>query len=225
MPWLLWNLERQSFRDFELILVDSSTAEMCGHFRHASFSMTYMQVARGMTVGEKSNHALEMTCSDYVLWIGDDDWQHPLRFERTVELLDQGHDVVGFNSAYYLDLWAERGRPADQGRLPRHSLCGFRTSTVRNISFDYIPNGSDTRWMSKVLNENLRVHVDLSLPAASLWLVHGKNMSSFVSDTYPVPLTDIEEKVGEAAWGSTSLEVDALQDALCEFNFPKTARA
>ncbi len=225
MPWLLWNLERQLYRDFELILVDSSTVEMHGYFDFASFPMTYMQVSRGMTVGEKCNHALSLCDSKYVMWVGDDDWQHPLRVSRTVELLDTGYDVAGFNSAYYLDLWTERGRFADQGRLPRHSLCGFRTDVVRDVEFDLVPNGSDTRWMCEVLNLGVQARVDLSLPAASLWLVHGRNMSTFLSDTYPVPLDEMRDKVGLGAWGQTTFEISSLQERLRDIHASKTAQA
>ena len=225
MPWLLWNLERQTYRDFELILVDSSTVEMDPYFEFADFPMTYMQATRGMTVGEKCNHALSVASSEYVFWVGDDDWQHPMRLERTIDILDEGHDVVGLHSAYYLDLWSESARHVDHGRLPRHSLCGFRLEAVRDVEFDYVRNGSDTRWMSKALSKNLRARVDLSLPAASLWLVHGQNMSSFVGDTYPVPLSAIRRRIGDAAWGETNFQLSSLQERLREQNYSKTAQA
>jgi len=225
MQWLRWNVERQTYADIELVLVDSSGIPASIFFEDCEFPVTCLTVPPGTTVGEKSNLAMAATEAKYIFWFGDDDWQHPERIERSVKTLEEGFDVAGFHRAYYLQLWEERARICDHGRMPHHSLSGFRADAVRQTQFDYVPCGSDTRWMSAISRYGLRQKVDLSLPAASLWLIHGRNMSTFLSDVYPTSFAEVEEALGEAIWGDTTEQVTALRARLMEVGHGPKAEA
>ena len=92
IPWLLWNFERQTWPDKELIIVDSSETPA------AVFAREHPDVrvvaAPGANVPAKRNIALAEAAGDAITWLDDDDWRHPDSAAVLAALLD-GAPVAG----------------------------------------------------------------------------------------------------------------------------------
>jgi glycosyltransferase involved in cell wall biosynthesis len=94
----LWCYQQQTYAPLELVVLDNG-AEPVEHVVR-SFDLPgevrYRHVDGGsdLWIGGLRNRALEMATGEVVVpqW-DDDDWSHPERIERQVEVLRQGYDV------------------------------------------------------------------------------------------------------------------------------------
>lgn len=94
----LWCYQQQTYDNLELVVLDNGT-EPIDHVVRAfdlPGEVRYRHVERGpdLWIGGLRNRALEVATGEVVVpqW-DDDDWSHPERIERQVEVLRQGYDV------------------------------------------------------------------------------------------------------------------------------------
>lgn len=94
----LWCYQQQTYAPLELVVLDNG-AEPVEHVVR-SFDLPgevryrHVEDDSGLWIGGLRNRALEMATGEVVVpqW-DDDDWSHPERIERQVEVLRQGYDV------------------------------------------------------------------------------------------------------------------------------------
>jgi glycosyltransferase involved in cell wall biosynthesis len=90
--------QQQTYDDLELIILDNGTEPIENVVRSFELPGTvqyhYEERSSGMWIGGLRNQALEMATGEFVIpqW-DDDDWSHPERIERQVEVLQQGYDA------------------------------------------------------------------------------------------------------------------------------------
>lgn len=225
MPWLAWNWARQSYQRKELLLVDSSEPEIdrsrpspdrafsrLAEFFFRCAGVTILRAPHGTAVGAKYARALEVAEGDYVCLWGDDDWQHPDRTRRSVEL-----GAGGWNVGWFLHVDGERVMQyrASLGSAWRTiaSSALVPTALAREAGFDDGHRGSDTRWIRRVvrcMGEGYPWTVAEAWPY-SLWLVHGRNMTGRGYRWRPFERAAL---VDDAAWGDTDRELSGLRARL-----------
>src|SRR5690606_27618413 len=102
MPWLLWGYERQTWKDKELIIIDSSKEP----FRSERADVRVIHAEPGSNIPVKRNLALRAARGDVIAWFDDDDWQYPERLERLVQVLGTGAVWAGGTRSWFIDLWS-----------------------------------------------------------------------------------------------------------------------
>lgn len=211
LPWLLWNFERQTYDNRELVIVDSSTAPV--PIEHPR--VRWIQLAPGANIPAKRNVALRAADGEYLAWFDDDDWQHPDRLERLERSLNRGGQAYGGGClSYFIDLHRSRARFYDGfGHLIFNGGL-YRREPVSRISFDEQRHrASDTSWLAE-LAARWAPWVD-GETIFSLWLSHETNISNpRQRRRFGEPLEAIVDRVGVDAWGETSARLEELGERL-----------
>jgi glycosyltransferase involved in cell wall biosynthesis len=109
------------------------------------------------SVGSKRNNMLSLVNGEYLVFIDDDDWISDTYINDILEALTSGPDLVTFNvyfSGYgeFLCKYA-KGQEIKRDRdlylgPPAHTHV-WKTSLVKDISFEGISNGEDMDWCRK----------------------------------------------------------------------------
>ena len=220
LPWLLWNFEKQTHPHCELVVVDSSVEPikelLPGH-------VTYHRAEHGASVGAKRNIAVDLCQGEAFTWMDDDDWQHPDKCAALTAALEQGHDMVGSSSAFFLDLFSLK-TSRYSGKVIFNSL-GVRADVARKIRFpEHVRKGSDTKWMKKLIDAGVRTR---SLDRADLffWLCHGTNISNPSNQTRCIDSSaPLEKALGVAAWQETRQRLRQLRAAVPAEDAPRRER-
>lgn len=150
--WLMWNLERQDYQDFELIL-------------HPHLEGSYVNAL---------NEALAAATGEFIHWVGDDDWQNPFKLTWLAEAAQAGipcgwgHGIfynvkTGQVSTY------ENPKPICANSIIPRALAQsvpFRTQTHMGAT--------DTLWFDEV---SRIASPKLIMPKVqhSVWMAHGDN--------------------------------------------------
>ena len=132
IPWLVWNFEKQSHPSLELVVVDSSLEPVKEQLPDG---VTYVRAEHGASIGAKRNLALKACRGEALTWMDDDDWQHPDKCAILAESLEQGCDVAGCRSAFFLDLLSFKTRRYSNNRRMIFNSLGVRTDLARWFSF------------------------------------------------------------------------------------------
>jgi glycosyltransferase involved in cell wall biosynthesis len=93
---------RQTYPSKELIILDNGSVDLTDILREIpAEERTYLRVepADEVYIGGLRNIALEAATGEYVIpqW-DDDDWFHPTRIERQVEVLESGYDACSISA-------------------------------------------------------------------------------------------------------------------------------
>lgn len=207
MPWLLWNFDRQTYENRELLIVDSSLLPRpVEHPR-----VRWLSLPPGANVPTKRNVALRAADGEYIAWFDDDDWQHPERLERLERQLTQNAGVyAGGSRSYFIDIHSRRARFYDGcGHLIFNGAL-FRREQVAPIAFnEQRYRASDTCWLGE-LAERWHPRVD-EQAILSLWLSHETNISNpRHKRRFGEPLDVLKELVGAELWGETEERLQEL---------------
>jgi glycosyltransferase involved in cell wall biosynthesis len=101
MPWLLWNYDRQTWPNRELIIVDSSPAPLACERE----DVRVIAAPTGANIPAKRNMALRAAQGEIVTWFDDDDWQHPDKLAILVEALaDESVAYAGGQHGWFVNL-------------------------------------------------------------------------------------------------------------------------
>ena len=209
IPWLLWNFERQTWPDKELIIVDSSETPA------AVFAREHPDVrvvaAPGANVPAKRNIALAEAAGDAITWLDDDDWRHPDSAAVLAALLD-GAPVAGGRWSWFVDLATGQTRRFCDRRGLLFACLLLDTSVARAAAFDErLERGSDLPWLTAVLQQPFAYTYD---PLA-FFLSHDRNLGNGTAGhTFNRGLDDISYTVGRRAWGKTTGALTALRGRL-----------
>jgi glycosyltransferase involved in cell wall biosynthesis len=229
--WLLWNIEKQTYRPLEVVLVDAA-ADFVADFEGGPMSRrsfaSYEAVAlaadytlgngikwkvrypaRHSTCGELRNIVLEHATGDSLCWFDDDDWQHPERVAWMQEELSASSEPwAGWDRGWLWDLFSPRvvrigGYPGYQRVVNAATL--YRTDVARSIEYDAKPKASDGRWIVR-LQERYKTHglILTDSRVHALWTRNGMNTSPTWPPGGHVSKTALQALVGPHYWGDAS---------------------
>ena len=213
LPWLLWGFDRQEWPCRELVIVDGSSGQVDVAERP---DVRLVTVPSGSSIARKRNVALQAAAGELVVWVDDDDWQHPRRLAWLVEALRGGRAFAGSQAAWFVDLETSRCTPYRGGpRSVIFNSAGFRTDAVRAVAFrEGVARGSDTHWMRSVEARHVGFEV-IDRDDLFFWLSHARNISNPASRRhFPHRLDVLRSRVGTVAWGDTDDQLQALQSRL-----------
>jgi glycosyltransferase involved in cell wall biosynthesis len=209
MPWLLFNFERQSHANKELIIVDSS-AKPCKPCAAKGKNVTVIHAA-GLNVPAKRNMAMDAAKGDYITWLDDDDWRHPDSAKILAAGIGKDTPISGGRWGWFVNLQSLQVRRfcARNGLLNACLLA--ETSLAASIRFDENQaKGSDIDWLATLLQNNYAY----SYEPLAFFLSHKRNLGN-VSDAHYFnrPLADVTDMMTKAAWGKTGGELEILRRA------------
>lgn len=184
--WLEWNVAKQTYRNFEHVVVDGEG-----------------------DVGEKRNRALELAKGDVIVWFDDDDWQHPERLSRSL-LAMSGTGVRAPDIGAMVD--AETGEAWTYGTgYPIFNGVAVRSDIAKAHRFGP-GNESDGAWMHAITRGWKSWGW---LPPNFAWLVHDANTVIRPRENPLKAVLSPGEAIavyGAQAWGDTSERIAALRE-------------
>lgn len=213
MPWLLWNFDKQTYTQRELVVIDSSEQPLEVANRPG---VRVIRAAKGTNVPTKRNLALDRAMGSVIAWFDDDDWQHPERLALLVRALSGDTVIAGGRHSWFVDVAAGRAVSYRAGRGVIFNGAALSAEAARTVRFDPRRHrGSDTVWMA-ALAKRLRTGIrDIGDTPLSLWLCHQQNLSNPAKRRrFPEPLDRLRATVGDAAWADTEEQLDRLRERL-----------
>ena len=93
----VWCYQQQTYSNKELVVLDNGNESMAALLKQLpADEVRYKKINRtpDLVLGDLRNTALNMATGSLIIpqW-DDDDWYHPQRIQRQVEILEQGHDA------------------------------------------------------------------------------------------------------------------------------------
>lgn len=174
----LAQLERQSFRDFEAVIVDGGRRSL----PTPSYpNVRYFRVDSGTTVGDRRNIAVENARGELVAHFDDDDFYHRDYLAELVAWWDKSQpiDLGGMSQFYHYDVFRKRGWQTNLWNCghPYGATFCYRKSTWRRLGgFESFQRGEDQEFYLAVEREGGRC-VAAQRPDLFVYLRHGKNVS------------------------------------------------
>jgi glycosyltransferase involved in cell wall biosynthesis len=104
LPQCLDSLRRQTFKDYEVLLMDSGStdpsAELCAAAQKADGRFRHLRYEEKLSVGRARVEAFTHSQGDYIAVLDSDDWAHAQRLERQRTWLDKHPEIVLLGSYY-----------------------------------------------------------------------------------------------------------------------------
>ena len=228
--WLRWNVQRQTYPNIDVVIVDATGGYGLHGPRDFSWGARsdatevlparhgrHLRVPGSWSCGQLRNIAMQEARGEYFVWFDDDDWQHPERVEWLVEAIEASAvGWAGWASGYLMQLPERRGVYLPP-RTPRVINGGsiYRTDYARKIDYDAEPRASDARWLRRLaayygtsghIIEDERLH--------AIWMRHPGNTSpTHRGGSLPLTMDDFAERAG-GWWGTTADRLGLLEAAL-----------
>lgn len=151
--WLMWNLARQDFVDYELVL-------------HEHTDGTYLDAL---------NRTLSFARGDFVHWIGDDDWQHPAKLTWLAEAAQAYDGPCGWGHGIFYNVHTgevstyENPAPICVNAIIPRELAQSVTFKTQSHA-----GSTDTQWFAEV-SRHATPKLILPRMPHSVWMAHGDN--------------------------------------------------
>jgi hypothetical protein len=216
--WLIWNLERIEYPNLEVILVDSSGTEDTR--RPTKLQTWYAEASSKLTCGQLRNVAIAKASGEYLVWVDDDDWQHPSRIRWLVEAIESTDEPWAGWCGGWLYSPKHHAVARLRGSNTRVSNGGaiYRREAVKDTAYDDGKCASDARWLTELHKRHGTKGLVLEddRPHA-LWTRHERNTTpTLMGTSYPLALSTFAERVGEGAWGDSYEQISRLDAALAQ---------
>lgn len=212
--WLLWNFDKQTHANRELVIIDSSAAIFDWPARD---DVRVVRVPHRTGVAEKRNAALQAARGDYLAWFDDDDWSSPNRLASLCDAIDGGEVFAGPRAAWFFDATVRRATRYDSGRRPIFNGALFSRECAQ-VKFDpKLRRASDTDWLRRLIKRfgpGALVDSDLFF-----WVCHGRNLSNprprvgkacseeTLASHFGRDWADTSERLGDFRWGHVGAPV------------------
>lgn len=166
----LQSIIQQTFTDWECIIVNDgstdNTARILANIADPRFNIVTFEVNQGRPFARQK--ALELAEGKYLAFLDADDFYHPDKLEKQVEILEKNQDVVVVSSgdASYdgeFKLMTYRGVGDGVKRvftIGQKLRCAMRTSMIRmsvakQFMFDFrLKHAQDTNYMMRLMHNN-----------------------------------------------------------------------
>ncbi len=213
MPWLLWNFDRQTWRNRELIIVDSSEAPLKLSRRP---DVRVIPAPPATPVPVKRNRALAEAAGELLTWFDDDDWQHPDKLRCLVEAMGDGRPFAGSHEGWFVDLGGRRCRRYLGTQYIVFNSGGFARKVAASVPFQTdCRRGSDTYWLRDLYSRHGRGDGVVLRRILFFWLCHGDNLSNPAGDKeFDQDMNALRHRIGTEAWAETDDVLAALRQRL-----------
>ena len=221
MPWLLWNYDRQTWSQRELVIVDSSPQS----FTSDRPDVRVISAPPGTNVATKRNIALRTAQGEFITWFDDDDWQHPEKLALLAQALhDEKIVYAGARHGWFVDLATGHcARHRGTAHQPLFNSAGFRREAVRSLRFpEKLQKATDTRWLQLLRRRHPGRVALLDREDLFFWLCHDDNLSNPARKRrFPQGLDVLKVIIGDT-WGDTQVRLTALRELVMGNDTPVT---
>jgi glycosyltransferase involved in cell wall biosynthesis len=211
MDWLMWNYDRQSYADRELVIVDSSAEAFVPAARE---DVRVIHLPAPASQAEKRNRAMDAARGEVITWFDDDDWQHPDKVAILVHALSGDALFAGATAGWFVNLRNLTCARFDGAAIVLLPTFGGRRQ-LRHIRFTPGIYAADTGWLWSVRRAHGARGVRLHREDLSFWLCHDRNLYNRPERWhFDSELGTLRDVVGDAAWGDTDEALEALRARL-----------
>lgn len=213
IPWLLWCYDRQTWKNKELVIVDSSLEPL----ELLRSDVRVIHVPTGSGIMQKRGVAFQHMRGEALAWFDDDDWQHPERLERIAGALASGALMAGVGYLWLIDLI--RGtcyRHLEPNGLLAFNAAGYaREHAAPAAAMLAAGSGVETDWSYWLQCRAGAKAALLSGPAQTALLCHTDNQANVPSRwRLEDPIEAFQAEASEAGWGDTGAQLEALRERL-----------
>lgn len=176
IPWLLWNYEKQDWRNKELVIVDSSSIPISVAGRS---DVRLIGTEPHTSIGAKRNICMKEARGEIFTWFDDDDWQHPEKLTRIYKPISEGAVIAGNALGWFVDLKTLRCRRYNGTVEILFNSAGFLREEVIRVQFnERMRRHSSTPWLLAVLRIAGGRHRIVNSEPLFFWLSHDNNLSN-----------------------------------------------
>jgi glycosyltransferase involved in cell wall biosynthesis len=147
LPGAIESVCNQTYRDFEIILVDDNdpksdarrdTLRIAERYTHSSIKFEYIQHDKNRNGSVARNTGVRASVGEYISFLDSDDWYYPKRLEKAVDAMDRLSNAVGGvytgvdfyrHGKYY----GKFDNPQSGSFLVDSLACRFRIGTGSNL--------------------------------------------------------------------------------------------
>lgn len=196
--WLRWQIEKQSHKTGGGYYMNEACKTLGDHRESARRHRIVLPRPCGAE-RPRPHNALD-GAADYLFWLDDDDYLHPNRVRRQMQLLEEHPDApyVAYTAAFFLDMKTRRLCPYESGGAAPLALTMFRRETLAAVAFDEsLDYGEDTRYMMLV-EEKFGPGLRIRDPYMTVFGCHPYNTSreARANMVFSIPLDELREPLG-----------------------------
>jgi hypothetical protein len=151
-------------------------------------------------IAPKRNIALAGVQTSYFAWFDDDDWSHPERLSRCVQMLEESPTLIaaGCTRGYKIDAGTLRSYDFRSMQPLVFNSAVYRTSHWQNFKFnESLAVGEDDDWQKRGFRD-ARYGVDRKILGS--WMCHGSNIANrsdriIFHDRFPAQLAEFRAEL------------------------------
>jgi hypothetical protein len=191
MTWVHRQVEKQTVETVFQIVDSSALLVDCpGH--------VIMVTKPG--IAPKRNIAMGVVNTPYFAWFDDDDWSHPERLSRCVQMLEESPTLIaaGCTRGYKIDAGTLRSYDFRSMQPLVFNSAVYRTSHWQNFKFnESLAVGEDDDWQKRGFRD-ARYGVDRKILGS--WMCHGSNIANrsdriIFHDRFPAQLAEFRAEL------------------------------
>lgn len=174
--FLLWNFNKQTCIDKELVVIDGSESGSNDVFNQDNIK--YIHVPGLKSIPEKRNMAIANASGKIITWFDDDDYQAPDRLEKTEKIFSEGFEFCGSRFGFFYSIENDDCILLDKIDIIFNSMAVLRKH-VSPTAFDERKKiASDCGFMHSVYRKVPRSKIKCINDILFFWLTHGSNISN-----------------------------------------------
>ena len=179
LPWLKWDIEKQTYDGHrEVIVVDSSKESNKAWFAYHMPYARLIELPNHYVCGHARQAALDASTGDVIAWFDDDDWHHPDHLKACVGGLQGGAHISVVTAKDRLILKTMTLFTFEESILCHTPFFVCRAEDAKRYDFEPLLLGEDVPWMEQVAGDAFHEPGAVFIPKwnlPSFLLIHHKN--------------------------------------------------